>query len=121
MMYFTRGSLEATIESAIFWASHPFFGIVGDVAGGNHADIAVDDPGIVVGVAALMPRIADCAVAGFVSSRRHLVHLLEEPLQGFGDAPSPDLAHEQAAPASAGLCGGSGAVVVAVWRDLVLE
>jgi uncharacterized membrane protein YfbV (UPF0208 family) len=26
MMYFTRGSLEATIESAIFWASHPFFG-----------------------------------------------------------------------------------------------
>jgi hypothetical protein len=47
--------------------------------------------------------------------------LLKQSLQGFSDTPSPDLPHEQAALASAGLCGGGFAVVVAVWRDLVLE
>jgi hypothetical protein len=94
---------------------------VGDVARRDDADIAVNDPGIVVGFAALMPRIADCAVARLASPRGHLVHLLKQSLQGFSDTPSPDLPHEQAALASAGLCGGGFAVVVAVWRDLVLE
>jgi hypothetical protein len=68
-----------------------------------------------------MRPIANGAVAGLVADWGHLVHLLEKPLQGFGDAPSPNRAHQHGALTATGVRGCCDAVIESVGRDLVLE